>query len=185
MEYLRSLPTDVARGLARHRGALALNGLARISDKAAWQLARHKGDLELCGVEKLSRAAAKALATVKGEVELHGVETITPGVLAELAKRPEKLLLSITTLTDGVAKVLSRWPRPVSIYSVTDLTDRQVKILLPKYAARSLVLSPHARQRMEKAWEEARKCGRRPFWENHGNWAEISKGEQRTNKRRD
>ena len=163
LECLRALPADVARGLARHRGALDLNGLERISAKAAWQLARHKGDLELCGVEKLSRAAAKALATVKWAVELHGLETITPGVLAELAKRPEKLLLSITTLTDGVAKVLSRWPRPVSIYSVTDLTDRQIGILLPMYAARRLILSPHARQKMETALREARNRGRRPF----------------------
>lgn len=184
LSCLRSLSPDAARGLARHRSTLDLNGLERISAKAAWQLARHKGDLELVSIKKLSKEAAKALATVKGEVELHGLETITPGVLTELAKRPEKLLLSITTLTDGVAKVLGRRPGHVSIYSVNDLTDWQVEILLPKYAARSLVVSPNARQRMEMALREARNNGRWPLRANKKKRSALSGRAQSPDKER-
>ena len=115
---------------------------------------------------------------------MHGLETITPGVLAELAKRPEKLLLSITTLTDGVAKVSGRRPGHVSIYSVNDLTDWQVEILLPKYAARSLVVSPNARQRMEMALREARNNGRWPLRANKKKRSALSGRAQSPDKER-
>ena len=135
MECLLALPTDVARGLARHRGDLDLCGLESISAKSAWQLARHKGDIDLYSVKKLSREAAKALAKVEGVVGLDGLESLTPGVLAELAKRPDKLSLSgVTRLSDGVAAVLAKCPGYVYL-SLKHLTDRQVEILLPKYAA--------------------------------------------------
>ena len=170
LECLRALSPDVARGLARHRGDLAMNGLERISALAAWQLARHKGDIQLCGVKKLTRNAAKALATVKGVVELNGLENTTPGVVAELAKRPDPLHLSITTLTDGMAKALSRCPGYVSLYDVKELTDKQVEILLPKYAAGTLKLFSFSEsyQKMEMAWNEARDNWRWPFRKRKG-----------------
>ena len=188
MECLRALRTDAARGLARHRGTLDLCGLESISAQAAWQLARHKGDIDLYSVNKLTREAAKALATVKGVVDLKGLETITPGVLTELAQRPDKLILGITTLTDGVARALSRQPGYVELYGISDLTDRQVEILLPKYAAGTLEIFSGirgtSRERMETAWEEARSNGRWPFRANKKRWAVRSGRAHRTNKAR-
>jgi len=170
LECLRALSPDAARGLARHRGDLAMNGLERISAPAAWQLARHKGDIQLCGVKKLTRNTAKALATVKGVVKLNGLENTTPGVVAELAKRPDPLHLSITTLTDGMAKALSRCQGYVSLYDVKELTDKQVEILLPKYAAGTLKLFSFSEsyQKMEMVWNEARDNWRWPFRKRKG-----------------
>ena len=171
MPFLTSLSVGVAVGLANHKGYLDLNGLESLSAKAAWQLARHKGDIDFGEMKKLTKEAAKALAKVEGVVGLDGLETITPGVLAELAKRPDKLdLTGVTSLSEGVAPVLAKCPGYVYL-SLKHLTDRQVEILLPKYAAGTLRLLGlyEGDQQMRVAWEEARRCGRWPFRKRKGN----------------
>jgi len=165
LPFLTTLSVGAARGLANHKGYLDLNGLESLSAQAAWQLARHKGDIDFREMKKLTKEAAKALAKVEGVVGLNGLESITPGVLAELAKRPDKLdLIGVTSLSDGVAAVLAKCPGYVYL-SLKYLTDRQVKILLPKYAAGTLRLLGlyEGDKIMRVAWEEARRCGRWPF----------------------
>ena len=110
-------------------------------------------------------------AKVEGVVRLNGLETLTPGVLAELAKRPDKLdLIGVTSLSDGVAAVLAKCPGYVYL-SLKHLTDRQVEILLPKYAAGTLRLLGlyEGDKIMRKALEEARNNGRWPFRKRKGN----------------
>ena len=188
LECLPSLSAGAAEGLARHRGYLSLNGLERLSADAAKKLAKHKGDIDLSEVKKLAKEAAKALAKVEGVVRLNSLESMSAGVAIELAKRPDRLDLNgLTCLTNGVAEAISRRPGHVSLHDVKDLTDKQVEILLPKYAEGSLSLISRfgeSRQIMERAWEEARNNGRWPFRANGRKRAAPTTGVHRTNKGR-
>ena len=169
LECLPSLSAGAAEGLARHRGYLSLNGLEQLSADAGKKLAKHKGDIDLCEVKKITKETAKAMAKVEGVVRLNGLESMSAGVAIELAKRPDSLdLYGLTRLTNGVAEAISRRQGHVSLHDVKDLTDKQVEILLPKYAEGSLSLVSRynfneSRQIMERAWEEARNNGRWPF----------------------
>ncbi len=166
LPFLQSLTTDAARGLARHRGYMDLNGLERISRETACQLAAHRGDIGLASVKSLSVKAAAALARVKGVIDLSDMEALTPKVAEELFKSPVRLNLGITRLTDPVAKVISRRKEYVSLYGIKELTDRQVKILLPKFAAGTLGLHHLAQRKIETAWKKAREDGQWPFKSN-------------------
>lgn len=167
LECLPSLSAGAAERLARHRGYLSLNGLERITADAAKKLVKHKGDVDLSEVKKITKEAAKALAKVEGVVRLNSLESMSAGVAIELAKRPDRLdLYGLTRLTNGVAEAISRRPGHVSLHDVNDLTDKQVEILLPKYAEGTLNFISRfneGRQIMEEAWEEARNNGRWPF----------------------
>ena len=167
LECLPSLSAGAAEGLARHRGYLSLNGLERIFADAAKKLAKHKGDVVLGGVKKITKEAAKALAKVEGVVRLNSLESMSAGVAIELAKRPDRLdLYGLTRLTNGVAEAIRRRQGHVSLHAVKDLTDKQVEILLPKYAEGTLYFFSRineGRQTMEEAWEEARNKGLWPF----------------------
>jgi anti-anti-sigma regulatory factor len=75
---LASIPDDVAKALATHKGKLDLSGVQSLSTEAAKALAGHEGELKLDGVKEISDEAAKALAQAVGAVSLSNLTTASP-----------------------------------------------------------------------------------------------------------
>ena len=89
---LASLPDDIAKALATHKGKLDLSGVQSLSAEAAKALAGHEGELKLDGVKEISDDAAKALAQAVGAVSLGSLEKASPAAAAVL-KTNTKILL--------------------------------------------------------------------------------------------
>ena len=89
---LASLPDDIAKALATHKGKLDLSGVQSLSAEAAKALAGHEGELKLDGVKEISDEAAKALALAVGAVSLGSLEKASPAAAAVL-KTNTKILL--------------------------------------------------------------------------------------------
>ena len=89
---LASLPDDIAKALATHKGKLDLSGVQSLSAEAAKALAGHEGELKLDGVKEISDEAAKALAQAVGAVSLGSLEKASPAAAAVL-KTNTKILL--------------------------------------------------------------------------------------------
>ena len=89
---LASLPDDIAKALATHKGKLDLSGVQSLSAEAAKALAGHEGELKLDGVKEISDDAAKALAQAVGAVSLGSLEKVSPAAAAAL-KTNTKILL--------------------------------------------------------------------------------------------
>ena len=89
---LASLPDDIAKALATHKGKLDLSGVQSLSAEAAKALAGHEGELKLDGVKEISDDAAKALAQAVGAVSLGSLEKVSPAAAAVL-KTNTKILL--------------------------------------------------------------------------------------------
>jgi hypothetical protein len=130
---LQSLPPDVARELASHRGALLLSGVQSLSDEAASELSAHAGLLALDGLTSLSRAAAASLASCSrwkpdwilacSSLQLAGLEALSPVVAAELAAFDGDLNLSgVTDLPTPVAAALASH-RPTNVARRTLVLD--------------------------------------------------------------
>jgi serine/threonine protein kinase len=60
----------LATVLARYRGYLQLDGVAKLTDKEAKILSKHRGKLSLRGLKELSQEAAKELAGKKGRLAI-------------------------------------------------------------------------------------------------------------------
>ncbi len=90
---LASLPDDVAKALATHKGKLDLSGVQSLSAEAAKALAGHEGELKLDGVKEISDEAAKALAQTVGAVSLSNLTTASPEA-AGMLKGNAKIALS-------------------------------------------------------------------------------------------
>jgi hypothetical protein len=58
---LTTIPDDVAKALATHKGKLDLSGLKSLSDEAVKTLAKHDGEVILTGLTTVSESAAAAL----------------------------------------------------------------------------------------------------------------------------
>jgi mono/diheme cytochrome c family protein len=117
---LKSLSPELAKALAKTRGALVLNGLTTLSDDAAAALAndQHRGGLHLNGLTALSPDAARAVCKREGDLYLNGLTAIPDQTLKALAEhkspgyaRPVVYLNGLTTLSDEGAAVLAAWPK--------------------------------------------------------------------------
>jgi hypothetical protein len=86
---LASLPDDVAKALATHKGKLDLSGLKSLSVPAARAFAAHEGDLVLDGLEEIGDEAAESLAKAIGPVSLKGLKKASPAARVALGANPK------------------------------------------------------------------------------------------------
>jgi len=120
---ITELTPQAARGIAKFKDPLCLQGLVTLSLTAAKALAAHDDSLDLSGLTSVLVPVAKALAQHRGPVALNGVVSLSDEAAEALSTHSAVLRLDgLTELTPAAARSLSKHSAPLHLNGLRDLS---------------------------------------------------------------
>lgn len=120
---------EVAKELRKLRCPLYLNGLEHLTEAVAEVVSHHAHPLWLCGLQELTPEAAQRLQTFSGELRLNGVERLSTGAAEYLGKRVGNLYLDSLQANEEVIERLSHCQGDLWLGRMSTLTDRMARVL--------------------------------------------------------